>query len=126
MKMVNGSTRMVKVTDDELVKRLRHRGTYNEVFDNAVWDSTDDRIEQLTAELNEVRKEWEGWQSTAVKLMQKLTAMTAERDRLREALRGLELASTEVVSCGARTGPQWLKLTVANLRARAALKGETL
>ena len=38
------------MTDEELMKRLRHRGTYNEVFDNAVWDSTDDRIEQLTAE----------------------------------------------------------------------------
>ena len=49
----------------------------------------------------------------------------AERDRLREALRGLERASTEVASCGARTGPHWLKLTVANLSARAALKGET-
>ena len=33
------------MTDEELVKRLRHRGTYNEVFDNAVWDSTDARID---------------------------------------------------------------------------------
>ena len=56
---------------------------------------------------------------------QALSVMEAERDRLREALRGLERASTEVASCGARTGPQWLKLTVANLSARAALKGET-
>lgn len=35
------------MTDEELVKRLRERGTYNEVFSNAVWDSTADRIEQL-------------------------------------------------------------------------------
>lgn len=44
--------------------------------------------------------------------------------RMREALTGLEKAATEVSKYGAQTGPQWTRLTVANLRARAALQGE--
>ena len=42
------------MTDENLIKRLRHRGTYNEVFDNADWNSTDHRIQQLTAKLDEL------------------------------------------------------------------------
>jgi len=73
--------------------------------------SADARCDALTAQLESTLKD--------------RALILAERDRLREALRGLERASTEVASCGARTGTQWLKLTVANLSARAALKGET-
>lgn len=48
-----------------------------------------------------------------------------ERDRaerLEAALQALEKASSEVSRRGAETGPQWTKLTVALLQARAALK----
>lgn len=38
------------------------------------------RIEALTAEVNEAQKEHKGWQSAAVKLMEQVTALTAERD----------------------------------------------
>ena len=40
---------------DDLVKRLRERGTYNEMFDNADWDSTAHRIKALTAERDNLR-----------------------------------------------------------------------
>lgn len=46
-----------------------------------------------------------------------------QNDVLRAALTGLEQASTVTVPIGARTGPHWPKLTSANLKARAALKG---
>ena len=91
------------MTDEELMKRLRHRGTYNEVFDNAVWDSTDDRIEQLTAERDrayasgysdaetEINKSALGQDNTFLhsqyaNAILRIEALTAERDRLRAAI----------------------------------------
>ena len=85
------------MTDEELMKRLRHRGTYNEVFDNAVWDSTDDRIEQLTAERDrayasgysdaetEINKSALGQDNTFLhsqytNAILRIEALTAERD----------------------------------------------
>ncbi len=94
---------------DDLVKRLREPWFTNGCERYQL--EAADRIEALTAD-RENR-------------LADLRIIKAERDRLREALRGLERASTEVASYGARTGTQWLKLTVANLNARAALKGET-
>jgi hypothetical protein len=89
-----------------------------------------DAIEQLTAEAAKMLSEADYKYNRKTNDMiqrhaEQVQALTAERDRLRAALRGLERASTEVASCGARTGPHWLKLTVANLSARAALRGET-
>ena len=88
---------------DDLVKRLRNPTYYTHptTEDGRL---AADRIEQLVATNKQ---------------------LTAERDRLRDALRGLERASTDVASRGASTGPQWFKLTVANSSARAALKGES-
>ena len=117
------------MTDEELMKRLRHRGTYNEVFDNAVWDSTDDRIEQLTAERDrayasgysdaetEINKSALG-QSNAFLHSQytnaaaRIEALTAERDRLRAALEDIADHDT-----GATAGLAYT--------AKIALKGES-
>ena len=49
-------------------------------------------------------------------------AAEAERDRLRTALADLEKAATEVARYGAQTGPQWSRLTIASLTARAELR----
>ena len=49
-------------------------------------------------------------------------AAEAERDRLRTALADLEKAATEVARYGAQTGPQWSRLTIASLTARADLR----
>ena len=90
------------MTDEELMKRLRHRGTYNEVFDNAVWDSTDDRIEQLTAERDrayasgysdaetEINKSALGQDNTFLhsqyaNAILRIEALTAERDKYESA-----------------------------------------
>jgi len=53
-------------------------------------------------------------------------AETAEAkvEKLRGALEKLEKASSEVSRRGAETGPQWSKLTIAILQARAALTTE--
>jgi hypothetical protein len=45
-----------------------------------------------------------------------------EVTRLREALSYLTQASSEVSSRGATTGPQWVKLNVGLVKARASLK----
>jgi len=115
---------------DHLVKRLRahaHWGMTEEAADRieALTAERDARIEALTAQLTTARADYQIESDLREVEEALLKAAEAERDRLREALRGLERASTEVASCGARTGPHWLKLTVANLSARAALKGET-
>lgn len=55
------------------------------------------------------------------KLSAELATLRASEARLREALLGLEKAATEVSRYGAQTGSQWSRLTVANLRALAAL-----
>ena len=109
---------------DELVERLRSDWFGYDVSLKAIdaMEEAADRIEALTAERDHAwamvaKADTQMGQSLADHLQAKV-----ENDRLRDALRGLERASTEVVSCGARTGPQWLKLTVANLSARGALK----
>ena len=113
------------MTDEDYGAELRSHGMLST-------NQAADRIEQLTAERDVAIKWWgESTELTRQARLQysdekaRAEAAEAERDRLREALRGLERASTEVASCGARTGPHWLKLTVANLSARAALKGES-
>lgn len=50
-------------------------------------------------------------------------ALQAEVERLRESLVGLEKAATVAINMGAQTGGHWSKLTAANLKARAAMKG---
>lgn len=59
-----------------------------------------------------------------------ITSLTAENVRLQERVKELEeavsrlsVASADSIRLGAQTGPQWTKLTIANLRAIAALKG---
>jgi hypothetical protein len=117
------------MTDAELTKMLRSSA-------NRVVNYAADRIEALTAKVAELeaclerqgsghREDLDEIANVSVERLRRAKAAEAERDRLRGALRGLERASTEVASCGARTGPHWLKLTVANLSAREALKGET-
>jgi hypothetical protein len=67
---------------DDLVKDLR------EFADDGFPElsiAAADRIETLTAEVGEARKEHEGWQSAAVKLMEQVEALTAERDRFQRA-----------------------------------------
>ena len=60
----------------------------------------------------------------SARLRAELATLRASEARLSEALLGLEKAATEVSRYGAQTGSQWSRLTVANLRARAALQGE--
>lgn len=50
-----------------------------------------------------------------------LAAEQAKVGRLVDAMKALEKAAAEVSRRGAETGPQWTKLTVALLQARAAL-----
>lgn len=45
-----------------------------------------------------------------------------ENERLRKALVGLTNAAAEVSKHGAQTGPQWVKLTVAVVGAKSALR----
>ena len=92
------------MTDDEIALWLITKGTME---DKPVLSLAADRILRMRAErdealecneeffvdnqflkkrVEETRKEWEGWQSASVKLMKQVTALTAERDRLREAL----------------------------------------
>ena len=70
----------------------------------------------LKKRVEETRKEWEGWQSASVKLMKQVTALTAERDRLREALGAFVAHYPKGIN------PD---LDAACFAARAALKGET-
>ena len=57
----------------------------------------------------------------AAAMLARAEAAEAEVEKLRGALEGLEKASSEVSRRGAETGPQWSKLTIAILQARAAL-----
>jgi regulator of replication initiation timing len=92
------------MTDDEIALWLITKGTME---DKPTMALAADRILRMRAErdealecneeffvdnqilkrrVEETLKEWEGWQSASVKLMKQVTALTAERDRLREAL----------------------------------------
>ena len=51
-----------------------------------------------------------------------IAQLSADNERLREALVGLEKAGSEVSRLGTVTGGQWPKLTMALLFARAALQ----
>ena len=55
----------------------------------------------------------------------RLQAAEAVNARLREAFGLLDKAAGEVARMGAVTGPQWTRLTVALLKGREALKGES-
>ena len=74
----------------------------------------------LRDRVEEIRKEWEGWQSAAVKLMEKVTALTVERDRFRVALQlyAEPCDATETSPCG-------YEGNMCCRTARAALKGES-
>jgi hypothetical protein len=69
------------MTDDDLVKRLLVGACAQNDVAWSLMREAADRIEALTAEVDEARKEQEGWQSAAVKLMHQGTALIAERDR---------------------------------------------
>ncbi len=73
-------------------------------------------IEELTIELNEVRKEWEGWQSAAVKLMEKFTAVSAERDKAYAS--GYSDAETEISKSALGQRVAFLNAEYANAAAR--------
>ena len=90
------------MTDDkELIARLRENQSYE--WQDPIWETrlaAADRIEALEAKL--------------AKVVQKFAA--------------LEKAASDVARRGAETGPQWTKLTIALLAARATLaeiKGES-
>ena len=70
----------------------------------------------LKKRVEETRKEWEGWQSASVKLMKQVTALTAERDRMRKALEDI------IADCEAAYPPSHGAIKYA---AKLALKGET-
>lgn len=48
--------------------------------------------------------------------------LQAENERLRKALENLVKSANECNRIGASTGPQWLKMTVAIVSAKAALE----
>lgn len=52
-----------------------------------------------------------------------IEGLLARVKSLDDALRKLDKAASEVARYGAQTGPQWSNLTIASLKARAALKG---
>ena len=52
----------------------------------------------------------------------RIAELEAEVARLRDALTALDKAASEVARRGAETGPQWAKLTIASLKARAVLQ----
>lgn len=66
-----------------------------------------------------------GFATELTSLRAEVATLRASDVRMREAVTDLEKAATEVARYGAQAGPQWSRLTVANLRARAALQGET-
>lgn len=85
------------MTDEELVKRLREGATWDDDVAAA------DRIEALTEQLEaaradakeaeayaeELEKGHKGWQTAAVKLMDKLTASEAKLEKVVEAADGM-------------------------------------
>ena len=99
------------MTDEELIARLRNEWT---TLDDE--RAAADRIEALVKERDRQYDE-------NVNRIHQQALAEARADRLDAALQALEKASSEVSRRGAETGPQWSKLTIAILKARAALKG---
>ena len=65
------------------------------------------RIAALTAQVANAQKEHEGWQSAAMKLMEKLSAAEAERDALRAKVARLEGAIDYILDGMAISAPEY-------------------
>ena len=106
---------------DELVKRLR---AYNdESFVETLCGEAADRIEALTAEREALEQDNHRWKMECENFWRdREKDLTAERDRLREALEQFLIEYDEVDLADAEPS----SLTAAVLSARAALKEETL
>lgn len=98
------------MTDEELIKRLRSQigDDVQQVYDHeALFRLSADRIEALLRKNDN--------------LFDLAQQEHSRAERLVDAMKALEKAAAEVSRRGAETGPQWTKLTVALLQARAAL-----
>ena len=104
------------MTDEELIARLRKADEY-EPLGHDGWEAAD-RIEALVKEKRWIMEERD---RTFALMLARAEAAEAKVGRLVDAMKALEKAAAEVSRRGAETGPQWTKLTVALLQARATL-----
>ena len=84
-------------------------------------DISPEAVERLAEDMQK-HMPWGRGANTLRALSTALTEARAENERLREVLEHLDKAASEVARRGAETGPQWSKLTIASLKARAALQ----
>lgn len=124
------------MTDDDLIARLRSGGVQRlGAMGVELHDAAADAIAALLARAEAAEAKLADWQASqhyryigkdgkpvlARDLEAALAAEQAKVGRLVDAMKALEKAAAEVSRRGAETGPQWTKLTVALLQARAAL-----
>lgn len=116
----------LSISDATLIERLRKADEY-EPLGHDGWEAAD-RIEQLLQRIEALVRDRDAGAKDYCALMDRhdelhnaLAAEQAKVGRLVDAMKALEKAAAEVSRRGAETGPQWTKLTVALLQARATL-----
>ena len=108
------------MTDAELIARLRELDGWVMLGAHTHLAAAD-RIEELKTKLKTSEEIGRAFEEDAGQLREKLAKAV-------EKFATLEKAASDVASRGAETGPQWTKLTIALLAARAILaeiKGES-
>jgi hypothetical protein len=125
------------MTDEELIARLRDavNGEHDMTPHGADVMQAANRIEQLVvtnealiAENERLGQQCKGLMQAAMNNGQALILAEAKLAKAVEVLTGLEKSASHVSRYGATTGPQWLKMSVGILFARATLaeiKGDT-